>query len=78
MTLKEAVIEILESAEKPLNVSEILSRIEERDIFAFGASGRRSVLLTCLKRHSINSHSCSPAREKAFRELDNGQFSLHQ
>ena len=76
MTLKEAAQTVLSGTSRPKSVEEILAAIEEKSLFTFKASSPNSVLLACLKRHSVNSHSCTPANLKLFRETSDRQFEL--
>ena len=74
MTVKEAALEVLRAAGRPLTVAEILSRIEAGNLFRFATSGKRGVVLAALKRHAENAHSCSPAKEKLFRQVGEDRF----
>lgn len=76
MTVKEAAIQVLRRAGQPLTVNEILSEIDANHLFTFRTSGKRGVVLATLKRHATNAHSCTPAKEKVFRQLDNERFEL--
>jgi hypothetical protein len=38
--------------------------------------GKRGVVLATLKRHAVNAHSCSPAKEKVFRQVDDERFEM--
>ena len=74
MTVKEAALEVLRSAGRPLGVVEILAGIEAGNLFQFATSGKRGVVLAALKRHAENAHSCAPAKEKVFRQIGVDQF----
>ena len=76
MTVKEAAIEVLRSAGRPLTVLEILTEIQARDLFQFRPKGQRSIVLATLKRHAENAHSCTPAKTKVFRQVAEGEFEL--
>lgn len=76
MTVKEAAIEVLKTAGTPLTVEEILDGIKERSLFQFRSSGHRGVVLATMKRHAENAHSCTPAKTKVFRQVDEGKFEL--
>lgn len=76
MTVKEAALEVLRSAGRPLSVAEILAGIETRALFQFATSGKRGVVLAALKRHAENAHSCSPAKDKVFRQVGENRFEL--
>lgn len=76
MTVKEAAVEVLKAAGCPLTVAEILAKIVEADLFQFATSGKRGVVLAALKRHAENAHSCSPAREKVFRQVSENTFEF--
>jgi hypothetical protein len=74
MTVKDAALEVLRAAGRPLTVSEILSEIEARNLFPFATSGKRGVVLAALKRHAENAHACSPAKKKVFRQVGADRF----
>jgi hypothetical protein len=74
MTIKEAARTILSDAAGPLTALEISRRITEKQLFVFKVANPRSVVLATLKRHSINSHSCSPSKHPCFRQVDNMYF----
>jgi len=76
MTVKEAALKVLRSADRPLMVAEILVEIETRGLFQFATVGKRGVVLATLKRHAVNAHSCSPAKEKVFRQVDDERFEM--
>ena len=76
MTVKEAAMEVLRSAGRPLNVLEILTEIHARDLFEFRAKGQRSIVLATMKRHAENTHSCTPTQTKVFRQVAEGEFEL--
>jgi 20S proteasome alpha/beta subunit len=76
MTVKEAALEVLRAAGRPLNVAEILAGIETGNLFRFATSGKRGVVLAALKRHAENAHSCSPAKEKVFRQVGEDRFEV--
>jgi hypothetical protein len=76
MTVKEAAVEVLRAAGRPLTVDEILAGIEAGNLFQFATSGKRGVVLASLKRHAENAHSCSPAREKVFRQISENTFDF--
>ena len=76
MTVKEAAFEVLRSAGRPLTVTEILAGIETKSLFQFATSGKRGVVLAALKRHAEDAHSCSPAKEKVFRQVGDDWFDL--
>lgn len=76
MTIKEAARTILSDAAEPLTALEVSRRITEKQLFAFKVANPRSVVLATLKRHSINSHSCSPSKEPCFREVSASSFEL--
>lgn len=76
MTVKEAALEVLRAAGRPLTVAEILAGIEAGNLFQFATSGKRGVVLAALKRHAENSHSCSPAKEKVFRQVGEDRFKV--
>jgi hypothetical protein len=76
MTVKEAAIDVLRSAGRPLTVAEILAGIESGSLFLFATSGKRGVVLATLKRHAEDAHSCSPAKEKVFRQVGEDRFEL--
>jgi len=78
MTVKEAALEVLKSAGRPLSVEEILGEIEARQLFTFRTAGRRGVVLAALKRHAENAHSCTPAKEKVFRQMSENLFALNE
>jgi hypothetical protein len=74
MTVKDAALEVLRAAGRPLTVSEILAGIEAGNLFQFSTSGKRGVVLASLKRHAEDAHSCSPAKKKVFRLLGADRF----
>jgi len=74
MTVKDAAIEVLRAAGRPLTVVEILAAIEAGNLFQFATSGKRGVVLAALKRHAENAHSCSPAKQKVFRQVGEDRF----
>jgi hypothetical protein len=74
MTVKDAALEVLRAAGRPLTVSEILAGIEAGNLFSFATSGKRGVVLATLKRHAENAHSCSPAKKKVFRQVGEDRF----
>lgn len=74
MTVKEAALEVLRASGRPLTVTEILAGIETGNLFRFTTSGKRGVVLVVLKRHAENAHSCSPAKEKVFRQVGEDRF----
>jgi hypothetical protein len=74
MTVKDAALQVLRTSGRPLTVVEILSAIEEANLFTFATSGKRGVVLAALKRHAENAHSCSPAKEKVFRQVGEDRF----
>jgi hypothetical protein len=76
MTVKEAAIDVLKSAGRPLTVAEILAGIEAGSLFPFATPGKRGVVLATLKRHAEDAHSCSPAKEQVFRQLGEDRFEL--
>jgi hypothetical protein len=76
MTVKEAALEVLRAAGRPLTVAEILAGIEAGNLFRFATSGKRGVVLAALKRHAENAHSCSPAKEKVFRQVGEDRFEV--
>ncbi|MAS93099.1 MAG: hypothetical protein CMO55_07870 [Verrucomicrobiales bacterium] len=76
MTVKEAAIEVLKTAGRALTVEEILSDIKGRNLFLFRTTGPRGVLLATMKRHSENTHSCTPAKAKVFRQVSGDRFEL--
>jgi hypothetical protein len=78
MTVKEAAIDVLRSAGRPLSVEEILGEIEARHLFTFRTAGRRGVVLATLKRHAADAHSCTPAKVKVFRQMSENVFALKE
>jgi hypothetical protein len=78
MTVKEAALEVLKSAGRPLAVEEILGEIEARHLFTFRTGGRRGVVLATLKRHASDAHSCTPAKVKVFRQMSENVFALNE
>lgn len=76
MTVKEAAVEVLRASGRPLTVAEILAGIEAGNLFQFATSGKRGVVLAALKRHAENAHSCSPAKEKVFRQVGEDRFEV--
>lgn len=76
MTVKEAALEILRAAGRPLSVTEILDEIEAKNLFRFTASGKRGVVRATLKRHAEGAHSCSPSKEKVFRQVGMDRFEV--
>jgi len=78
MTVKEAALEVLRAAGRPLSVAEILAGIEAGNLFQFATSGKRGVVLAALKRHAENAHSCSPARDKVFQQISENTFDLNR
>ncbi len=76
MTVKEAAMEVLQAAGRPLTVVEILGAIEAGNLFPFATSGKRGVVLAALKRHAENAHSCSPAKEKVFQQVGEDRFDV--
>jgi len=78
MTVKEAAIEVLKSASRPLSVEAILDGIESRNLFTFRTAGRRGVVLATLKRHAADAHSCTPAKVKVFRQISENVFALNE
>lgn len=76
MTVKQAALEVLRRAGRPLTVEEILEVIERDGLFPFRTAGsRRGVVLAALKRHAENAHACTPAKTKVFRQEPDGRFS---
>jgi hypothetical protein len=67
-------LEVLRASGRPLTVTEILAGIEAGNLFRFATSGKRGVVLAALKRHAENEHSCSPAKEKVFRQVAQDRF----
>lgn len=45
MTVKEAALEVLRAAGRPLSVAEILGGIEAGNLFQFATAGKRGVVL---------------------------------
>lgn len=76
MTIKEAAVEVLKAADRPLSVEEILDGIESRSLFTFRTAGRRGVVLATLKRHAVGAHSCTPAKSKVFQQVSENAFAL--
>jgi hypothetical protein len=76
MTVKEAALEVLRASGHPLTVAEILAGIEAGNLFRFATAGKRGVVLAALKRHAGNAHSCSPAKEKVFRQVGEDRFEV--
>ena len=76
MTIKAAARTILSDAAEPLTALEVSRRITEKQLFAFKFANPQSVVLATLKRHSINSHSCSSSKEPCFREVSVSSFEL--
>lgn len=76
MTIKEAARTIISETAEPLTALEISRRITEKGLFTFNVAHPRSVVLATLKRHSVNSHSCSPSRSPCFKEVGIGMFQL--
>jgi hypothetical protein len=74
MTVKDAALEVLRAAGRPLTVSEILAGIEAGTLFSFAISGKRGVVLAALKRHAENAHACSPAKKKVFHQVGPDRF----
>ncbi|MEX2580472.1 MAG: HTH domain-containing protein [Verrucomicrobiales bacterium] len=78
MTVKEAALEVLKAADRPLSVEEVLDEIESRHLFTFRTAGRRGVVLATLKRHATGAHSCTPAKLKVFKQVSENTFALNK
>lgn len=76
LTIKDAARSVLSEAGRPLSVLEITRRIADKGLFTFKVAQPKHVVLATLKRHSANSHSCSPAKQPCFREVDTTLFEL--
>ena len=76
MTIPQAARSALADAPEGLTPDQILDRIQAGGLYTFKAASPRSVLLSALKRHAINTHHCDPAKDKLFERLDDGRYRL--
>jgi hypothetical protein len=76
LTIKDAARSVLSEAGESLSVLEITRRIADKGLFTFKVAQPKHVVLATLKRHSVNSHACSPAKQPCFREVDTTLFDL--
>ena len=76
LTIKNAARSVLSEAGGSLSAMEITRRIADKGLFTFKVAQPKHVVLATLKRHSINSHSCSPSKQPCFREVDASSFEL--
>lgn len=76
LTIKDAARAVLSEAGGALSVLEITRRIADKGLFTFKVAQPKHVVLATLKRHSVNSHSCSPAKQPCFWEVDTTLFDL--
>jgi len=76
LTIKDAAKSVLSEAGGPLSVLEITRRIADKGLFTFEVAQPKHVVLSTLKRHSINWHSCCPSKQPCFREVDTTLLEL--
>ena len=76
MTIAEAAQKILSETGTAMSPPELADQMKSRELVDFRVPSPRSVVLAALKRHSCNSHSCQPAKNKLFEETEDGRFNL--
>lgn len=74
MTVKEAIIEVLNDANKPLGVKDIYLRIVENQLYKFNSDNPEHIVRTLLRRQSDNIDFPSSRKEKYFTFLSDGRF----
>ncbi|MEO6174931.1 MAG: restriction endonuclease [Flavobacterium circumlabens] len=73
-TIKEAIFEVLNTQNKPLNIKEIYLLIVENQLYDFKAENPEHIVRTLLRRHSENISFPSASKSKYFIFLNNGTF----
>ncbi|MBH1960128.1 MAG: restriction endonuclease [Flavobacteriia bacterium] len=74
MTIKDAVFEVLNNANKPLGVKDIYLRIIEEQLYNFKSDNPEHIVRTMLRRQSENINFPSSRKKRYFTFLTDGTF----
>jgi restriction system protein len=74
MTVIEAALEVLRSANRPLTASEIFAEIQTRKLYAFAAKDPLNVLRAQLRRHCEGYDRKVAAARRCIRRVGNDAF----
>jgi len=74
-TIREAVIEVLRRANKPLSPKEVYEEIVNSDLYTFNAKSPESLVSGELRRHCEGIDLKTSKPEKLFK-LINGKYTL--
>jgi len=78
MTIVQAIQNVLEVYNRPLNIMEIYKYIIENKLYTFKARDPMHIIKTTLRRHTYNLDFSSSKKHKYFQLIvDNGSFSTY-
>ena len=75
-TIKEAVIQVLKEAGKPLTAKTIYNIIIDKDYYRFRAENPPNIVLSLIRRHCHGLDFPSAAPKKYFQILNDGTYQL--
>jgi restriction system protein len=75
-TIKDAVIQVLKEAGKPLTAKAIYNKIIEKDYYRFRAENPPNIVLTLIRRHCEGLDFPSASQKKYFQILNDGTYSI--
>ncbi len=73
MTIKEAVIRVLSIEGKPLNVPEILQKIQEQDLYAFNSQNPQLMVYDAIRKSCQGMKLRSHTKDDAFIRVETGE-----
>jgi predicted Zn-ribbon and HTH transcriptional regulator len=76
-TVQEAIIEVLNSVNRPLSVKEIYEIISERNLYRFKSSSPTSIINSELRKKSQGIELMKSSAKKYFKYVD-GKYKLLQ
>lgn len=76
MTIKEAIVKVLEQEKKPLSANFIYDKIIERDYYSFKAVNPQHIVITTIRRQCVGLNFSSAKKKKIFQILPDGRYWL--
>lgn len=76
MTIIEAVLTVMRSADRPLTSSEVLADITTKRLYEFGAKDPLSLVRAQMRRHCVGYERKVGASIRYFEKIDRDHFRL--